>query len=315
MPADAYARGATDSAVLEITIGRSWRDAVARHAGRRGARRRRSGRAADLRASSTREARRCAARAARPWRRQGRPRRHLGAQPLRVGRRPVSRRRTSAPSSSTSTRPTAGTSCEYALRQSGVALLVLARGFKGADYVESSPRRARRPGCASRCSSTTTGRNSWPRRPASTDDALEALRGDARLRRADQHPVHLGHDRLPQGRDALAPQHPQQRLLHRRDLRLHRGGPRLRPGAVLPLLRHGARQPRLRHARRLRGASRAERSTRPPTLEAVEAERCTSLYGVPTMFIAELEHPRFDEFDLSSLRTGDHGRRRPARSR
>ncbi len=40
------------------------------------------------------------------------------------------------------------------------------------------------------------------------------------------------------------------------------------------------------------------------TLEAIEAERCTSIYGVPTMFIAELEHPRFPEFDLSSLRTG-----------
>ncbi|MEU8356911.1 AMP-binding protein [Nonomuraea sp. NPDC048882] len=40
------------------------------------------------------------------------------------------------------------------------------------------------------------------------------------------------------------------------------------------------------------------------TLRAVEAERCTSLYGVPTMFIAELDHPRFAEFDLSSLRTG-----------
>ncbi len=39
-------------------------------------------------------------------------------------------------------------------------------------------------------------------------------------------------------------------------------------------------------------------------LEAVEAERCTSLYGVPTMFIAELEEPAFDRFDLSSLRTG-----------
>lgn len=39
-------------------------------------------------------------------------------------------------------------------------------------------------------------------------------------------------------------------------------------------------------------------------LEAVEAERCTALYGVPTMFIAEFEHPRFAEFDLSSLRTG-----------
>ena len=40
------------------------------------------------------------------------------------------------------------------------------------------------------------------------------------------------------------------------------------------------------------------------TLDAVAAERCTSLYGVPTMFIAELAHPRFAEFDLSSLRTG-----------
>ena len=40
------------------------------------------------------------------------------------------------------------------------------------------------------------------------------------------------------------------------------------------------------------------------TLAAVAAEGCTSLYGVPTMFIAELNHPRFDEFDLKSLRTG-----------
>jgi fatty-acyl-CoA synthase len=40
------------------------------------------------------------------------------------------------------------------------------------------------------------------------------------------------------------------------------------------------------------------------TLAAVQGERCTSLYGVPTMFIAELEHPRFTDFDLSSLRTG-----------
>jgi len=40
------------------------------------------------------------------------------------------------------------------------------------------------------------------------------------------------------------------------------------------------------------------------TLAAVAEERCTALHGVPTMFIAELEHPRFAEFDLSSLRTG-----------
>jgi len=40
------------------------------------------------------------------------------------------------------------------------------------------------------------------------------------------------------------------------------------------------------------------------TLAAVQAERCTSLYGVPTMFIAELADPGFDTYDLSSLRTG-----------
>ena len=39
-------------------------------------------------------------------------------------------------------------------------------------------------------------------------------------------------------------------------------------------------------------------------LETVAAERCTALYGVPTMFIAELGHPDFDRYDLSSLRTG-----------
>ncbi len=39
-------------------------------------------------------------------------------------------------------------------------------------------------------------------------------------------------------------------------------------------------------------------------LQTVQEERCTSLYGVPTMFIAEMAHPDFDQFDLSSLRTG-----------
>ncbi len=39
-------------------------------------------------------------------------------------------------------------------------------------------------------------------------------------------------------------------------------------------------------------------------LSAVQEHRCTALYGVPTMFLAELEHPEFSRFDLSSLRTG-----------
>ncbi len=43
------------------------------------------------------------------------------------------------------------------------------------------------------------------------------------------------------------------------------------------------------------------------TLQTVAAERCTALYGVPTMFIAQLEHPDFHKSDLSSLRTGAMG--------
>ena len=39
-------------------------------------------------------------------------------------------------------------------------------------------------------------------------------------------------------------------------------------------------------------------------LQTIEAEKCTAVHGVPTMFISELEHPEFSRFDLSSLRTG-----------
>ena len=40
------------------------------------------------------------------------------------------------------------------------------------------------------------------------------------------------------------------------------------------------------------------------TMEAIQEERCTALYGVPTMFIAQLQHPAFSRFDFTSLRTG-----------
>jgi len=45
-------------------------------------------------------------------------------------------------------------------------------------------------------------------------------------------------------------------------------------------------------------------STNEAVPETIAAERCTAVYGVPTMFIAEMDHPNFAEFDLSSLRTG-----------
>jgi fatty-acyl-CoA synthase len=40
------------------------------------------------------------------------------------------------------------------------------------------------------------------------------------------------------------------------------------------------------------------------TLQTVQEEKCTALHGVPTMFVTELDHPQFNQFDLSSLRTG-----------
>ena len=68
------------------------------------------------------------------------------------------------------------------------------------------------------------------RRPAPagvTDDELAARRGRPAARRPDQHPVHVGHDRVPQGRHAHAPQHPQQRLLRRPSCRASRSADRL----------------------------------------------------------------------------------------
>src|SRR5260370_4387421 len=52
------------------------------------------------------------------------------------------------------------------------------------------------------------------------------------------------------------------------------------------------------------GVTPAEAYEPQAVMETVQKERCTSLYGVPTMFIGELEHPRFKEFAFSSLRTG-----------
>ena len=80
--------------------------------------------------------------------------------------------------------------------------------------------------------------------------------------------------------------------------------PGLHPGALLPLLRHGHGQPRRPPPTAPAWSSRRPASTRALTLQAVAAERCTSLYGVPTMFIAELALPDFAAYDLSSLRTG-----------
>ena len=135
------------------------------------------------------------------------------------------------------------TELEYALNKSGCAALITAARFKSSDYIgmlrDLAPEL---PGAA-------PGELSAARLPAlrlaisigeervpgmlcfgdvaalgrgAERDRLAAGRGAA-IRRPDQHPVHERHHRLPQGRDAHPPQHPQQRLLHRPRDEVHRG--------------------------------------------------------------------------------------------
>ncbi len=140
------------------------------------------------------------------------------------------------------------TELAYALRQSGCKALISATEFKTSDYRAMVDEvRGDLPDLEHVVFLGDEAHQTAARRPRRDRVAR------ARLRRADQHPVHERHHRLAQGRDALAPQHPQQRLLRGRVLQLHRAGPRLHPGALLPLLRHGHGQPRGRHPRRLHG--------------------------------------------------------------
>ena len=133
--------------------------------------------------------------------------------------------------------------------------------------------------------------------------------GRAGLRRPDQHPVH---ERAPRA-SRRAPRSPTTtssttRYFVGAGLRLHRGRSGLHPGAALPLLRHGDGEPGCTTARRLHGLSRGGVRRRWRCSRRSQAERCTSLYGVPTMFIAELEHPTSPSFDLVEPAHRHHGR-------
>ncbi len=213
---------------------------------------------------------------------------------------------------------------EFALNNVGCTALVTATAFKTSDYLgmlgtlapelaASGPGRlsAARlphlrtviqiggppaPGTVPFRRGRGPGRRGRHRRPA------RPRRRDA-VRRRGQHPVHQRHDGRPEGRHADPPQHPQQRPLRRRAMRLTAQDRICIPvplyhcfGMVmgnLAALTHGC-------AMVFPGEGFDPRAT----LETVQAERCTALYGVPTMFIAELDHPEFARFDLRSLRTG-----------
>ena len=147
------------------------------------------------------------------------------------------------------------------------------------------------------------------RRRASIAASSPSSADNAAVRRSDQHPVHQRHDRLAEGRHAHPPQHPQQRLFHRRGDAPHATQDRICIpvplyhcfGMVLGNLAcvtHGVGD----------GLSRREASIRWPCSRPSQAERCTGLYGVPTMFIAELDHPRLQRVRSELAAHRHHGR-------
>ena len=216
----------------------------------------------------------------------------------------------SARSWSTSTRPTARTSCEYALRQSGCRLLIV-RAVRSSPATTGpwSPRCGPElPGRSS--GSCSSGRRELGRAPGGgrggvPADRLRRRAGRARLRTIrSTSSTRAGTTGFPKG--ATLSHH---NILNNGFFVGELCGYTEADRVCLPVpfyhcfgmvmgnlgaTTHGAthRDP----GAGLRPGGHA--------LEAVGPERCTSLYGVPTMFIAELGHPDFARYDLSSLRTG-----------
>ncbi len=196
------------------------------------------------------------------------------------------------------------TELEYALRKAGVSVLVLARGFRQTDYVEMLA--AVRAGCPALREAIVL-EDGWETLLGDGDgvDASELAEREAGLQFDD--PINIqytsGTTGFPKGATLSHHNVLNNGYFIARTLRYDEHDRVCVPvpfyhcfGMVignLACLTSGACV-----------VVPAEGFDALATLEAVADERCTSLYGVPTMFIAELEHPRFGELDLSSLRTG-----------
>ncbi len=214
---------------------------------------------------------------------------------------------------------------EYALNKVGCRALIIATSFKTSDYVgmvnalapelrTASPGQLKAARLPSLEMVIQIGGPAAPGAiPFDSVSGMAAKSHHARLVElapklqfddADQHPVHVWDDRRAERGDADASRHPQQRFLHRRGDEADTSEDRLCIpvplyhcfGMVLGNLvctTHGAAM-----------VYPGEGFDPLTTLQTVAEERCTGLHGVPTMFIAQLEHPEFEKFDLSQLRTG-----------
>jgi fatty-acyl-CoA synthase len=196
------------------------------------------------------------------------------------------------------------TELEFALTKSGVSVLLLARGFRSADYRRMLEEV--RPRCPSLRHAIVLD-DDWPALLAAGNGVREAALDDREAGLQFDDPINIqytsGTTGFPKG--ATLSHH---NILNNgyfvgRMMRLTERDRVCIPvpfyhcfGMVLGNLAcaaHGACM-----------VVPGEAFDPLTALEAVQAERCTALYGVPTMFIAELDHPRFGEFDLTSLRTG-----------
>ena len=244
------------------------------------------------------------------------PRGHLVAESLRVGGRPVcDRPHRRHPRQHQPGVPNVGAR----VRARSVRRLVpdprarLPPGRLRAHARRGEGRAAR--SCARRSCSRTAGARCCATAAACRTRALAAI--ESMLQFDD--PINIqytsGTTGFPEGRDAVAPQHPQQRFLRRRDGASTR--PRIasasRCRSITASAWCWATSPAPSHGACI--VVPGEAFDAGAVLRVTEQERCTSLYGVPTMFIAELEHAGFDELRSEPPAHRDHGRVARARSR
>jgi fatty-acyl-CoA synthase len=204
---------------------------------------------------------------------------------------------------------------EYALNKSGVSLLVTAAAFKSSNYLGMLGNLGVGQGSASKlplCKSVvrmgdeaTAGMRNWPELMSLGRASLAALPAESLLDAHDAINIQFtsGTTGAPKGATLTHHNIVNNAIAVARCMRFTEHDALCVPvplyhcfGMVLAVLACVATGAKMVFP----GEGFEPRAT----LAAVEAERCTALHGVPTMFIAELDHPDFPLFDLKALRTG-----------